>query len=408
MYPLKKHIPLISPTTSPPPDSLASAGYCSASSEKSLLLMKENLERQLCTDRRASVCSLNSEQRSSESNVESKIMDGMCPREREDCCNCQTKCHLANDCGKQEGKEGKEEREEAKTVVTSSTIGSACSSTNEGFHSPHQDCPIAEGEGEMARPDGNSRRDSASDESVVVSASNLLSPEAQLLTQEILLETESLQSDLSSKNPATTTAGEQSAATPTRQGLEHTQNTSFSSCDALSEDSSSEEISRHQLAEKESRLQLAEQMSRLRLAEQTSRLQLAEQTSRLQVVEHTCRHPISEQSSRQEQASPLKNRSSEQLEEAISAHNELKLVAISRQHSTAIPARPQSALWERAREERTSTANKVAKRPQSAVQVHHKQVEKTSTIFVDLSKLHPLHAEDVADNSDDEDGKYLF
>ena len=337
-------------------------------------------------DRGASMCSLLSEQKPLESNV--------CSREGErgvHVLDSQTESstHSVDDCGKQEGRE--EDRDETKKVSTSGTKGGDGTSSAEGFHSQCHGCLVSEGGGGEASSDGGSRRGSASDDSVVVSESDLLSPEAQMLTQEILLETASMHSDLShsiNKN-TTTTTGEGMDASSTKQEFapnECIYNRAISSCDTLTDNGSSEQISTHQLAE------------------ETSRLQLAEQTSRHQLAEQTYRHSLVQQIFRPEQTSPLEEKSSEPLrEQALRAHSELQLVAISRHHSTAIPARPQSA--SKAREDRN---DRVPRRPQSARQVLHKQVshpEKTGTIFVDLSKLHPLPADDAADNSDDEDRK---
>lgn len=214
-----------------------------------------------------------------------------------------------------------------------------------------------------------------------VSGLYLLSPEAQLLTQEILLETESVCS--------------QSKTTPSECGTGSLINPPFDRSNDTSPVLKSElrVTFRNDFTETDS----PKHLSRHQLSRQTATHQLTEPTC-------TCKQDLAKHKSWQP-------RSMEQLPaQAPRQGRKLSdIVGISRHHSTSVPRRPHSA----APGGQTATVCRLPKtelltRPKSAVERLHKTVadedyrpdspSDKSTIFVDLSKLHPLHI-DSNDNS---------
>lgn len=210
-----------------------------------------------------------------------------------------------------------------------------------------------------------------------VSGLYLLSPEAQLLTQEILLETESVCSQSYSKNT--------SSDCPTGRSVNPTFVRSSDTNPAL-----------------KSEIRVTFQNSFTETDPPMSGHQLSRQTARQQLTETTC-------TCNQGLATPKswQLRSTNQLPaQAPRQGRKLSdIVGISRHHSTSVPTRPHSAAVPG---RQTATVSHLPKgelltRPKSAVENLHKtysnenyRLDSTSdksTIFVDLSKLHPLHVD---------------
>ena len=236
-------------------------------------------------------------------------------------------------------------------------------------------------EGERPTLGGGEEKDS--ERRFSVSGLYLLSPEAQLLTQEILLETESVCSQYSSR--ACTTG-------PPLVRDDHTIPVVRSELAATSP----QETSRHQSAEKPSK------------PDQTSRHELSEQTARQQLTEPTCtcnQASTKHSSSHTQQPTPA-----DQLP-PTQGRRLSDTVGISRHHSTSILTRPHSAVpRQQVVTVRPLPKRELLTRPKSAVEMAHRKtsaaergrfhsVSEKSTIFIDLSKLHPLHV-DTNDNTE--------
>ena len=217
-----------------------------------------------------------------------------------------------------------------------------------------------------------------------VSGLYLLSPEAQLLTQEILLETESVCSQYSTSHARGTG--------PPLVRNDHSIPVVRSELVATS----AQETSRHQSVEKPSK---PDQMSRHELSDKTARHQLTEPTC-------TCNHTTGKHSSPHTQEPTPTDQIPSTRGRRLS-----DTVGISQHHSTSILTRPHSA----APRQKVVTVRPLPKaelltRPKSAVEMVHRKtaaaekgrlhsVSEKSTIFVDLSKLHPLHV-DTNDNTE--------
>lgn len=236
--------------------------------------------------------------------------------------------------------------------------------------------------GERATLVGDGEKDSEG--RFAVSGLYLLSPEAQLLTQEILLETESVCSQYSTSHARGTG--------PPLVRNDHSIPVLRSELAATSP----QETSRHQSVEKPSK---PDQMSRHELSDQTARHQLTEPTC-------TCNHTTAKHSSPHTQEPTPTDQIPSTRGRRLS-----DTVGISQHHSTSILTRPHSA----APRQKVVTVRPLPKaelltRPKSAVEMVHRKtaaaekgrlhsVSEKSTIFVDLSKLHPLHV-DTNDNTE--------
>ena len=393
MHPLKKHMPRIYPPPSPP----CSLSCDSRNSERSLFLIKQDLEMRLRGEANVSSCSLPSERYLLDNGIGSQDSDVnsiMKQEEKSQGKNQGASRQIVNTSlkGKQEGQE--EEGHICKDpvgipVVTNgakgeiSAVDSKVCQPPQGQHQNHRLVQEREQEG-----GSEGASEGASEGGSEGSNSDLLSPEAQLLTQEILLETDSLFNDF---NPSLTRNFSRTtrrlpptsfvkqvffAEDHTHPGLK-TESTS-TSYGHPTKTLCPDQTSRHQLPDQMSRHQLPGQTFRQVSAKQTFKWDLIDPLSMEQSTGQTYRK-CSKSGVALSQYVPTRPKSAMSWGQVVSVHRNDKL-----------PNRPQSAMQ----------ISKAAAENEVDTKFRNTAVEK-NTIFIDLSRLHPLEI----DNSDIEDGK---
>lgn len=329
MYPLKKHLPLVVSSPSPstlPTSSTDSCYSTNAHTDGALFLAEKDLDSCLKRDDTTSSCSLPSQQGSVDVDLSSHnghhSTGGDVKVEEKEFQSGNTL-----ECG-----EGWRKGEEvaSKPVESSNVKGQRRTDVPYLLKEKGLDSSTileAVGEEEGAGGDGS--------EASVVSDSDLLSPEAQLLTQEILLETESL------------------CSTRSASGRIHKQKVNISF-------STSHKAPSPNPPAKTARRELEEQSHQLKFKCESAQ-------GHIEVSE--------------EQKSKGRN-----VEATIPALAEHKRDNVLHQDMST---RPQSASFRRQGVDQRSDRSK---RPQSAIQAS--QTEQLG-IFVDLTKLHSMHTDNV-------------
>ena len=347
-----------------------STGRYSADIGRSLISIENDLDRQLNNEGTASSCSLLSdkvcdlsspesvenlstevERRSVTNGPLNKSVKPHLDNDRDKQREIHHQMHKDDDCERQEKREG-EKRRSNEDITTSDIRVSGTKDYTKPVGNKEQCSVVVEREAAEAAVEGDDHEGNEGSDSVVVSVSDLLSPEAQLLTQEILLETTSM---CSTKSTESTVCRYNEAARPFDKQI------FFPNTDSH-QYSDTKQIFSHTECKSSSTRKLATEHphQQLRHESHVAECLLERKTDSMQLTVHVPRrHKLSE------------------------------VVSISRHNSTALPTRPRSALCEG--QGMTQKTDSSFKRPQSAMQISKKpgaeQKKSCSTIFIDLSKL---------------------
>lgn len=349
MYPLKKHLPLVVPRH----NSILTRSRHNTT-DHGLFLVKQDLDRQLMQgNATASNSSLFSQQSSLCVDLCSIESGGNHSSKGSEIVKSEPGKINRNldDISKSDVKES-EENKDSKFVDCKSVKEKTDSHKQSELS--HQDIKSRmEGrEDSSIVYEGDSRRNSECSGSSVVSDSNLLSPEAQLLTQKILLETECMSG---TKNIAS------EAYRCKLSSDKQISNQVQSCCHDFNKPTKTRDVANH--------------IYQPRPPSTTEKLESLDQ--------------------------PVENMSDDLAMHTPNRETFSEVFVASRQILKFTSAvRPQSASCIK-REDQKMERNTLSSRPKSAVQVSCKQKndsETSSTIFVDLSNIHPLHTDNTAAN----------
>ena len=330
MYPLKKHLPLVVPRHN--------SSASQSATDHGLFLIKQDLDRQLAKGAAAaSTSSLFSQPSSLSADFNSVESGGKYYSSGDE----ESKTVTMNGEGK--FKEGKQviNREHYSTLVEHKNAEETVVAEHSEALCMRKDMGSGIGvTGDVHA--GDRRRGSNDSGSSVVSDSNLLSPEAQLLTQKILLESEHV------------------------SGIKNT-STELYRCDSTKMSIKNQGVNHYVSKNKPS--------DALSICKKT-----AENLYETKASTDVLKTATTEQQVKDDERQVMKKFNLPE-----------EMVPLT----TASSARPHSATCLK----RKNVSNTVSNRPKSAMQISSKQAsnsEKGSTIFVDLSNVHPLHSDSAA------------